>query len=145
MGGAIARRLESAGHELALWNRTRSRAEALGVGRVASTPAGTVDGAGVVISILTDANAVRAAYLGDDGAIKVAKSKVFVEMSTAGPDIAKELAPLIEKAGGQFVEAPVLGSVGAVEAGTLIIFVAVARAQSSAPVRCSRILAKSAL
>ncbi len=66
----------------------------------------------------------KAAYLGAEGAAKAAKRQVFVEMSTAGPDIAKELAPLIEKAGAQFVEAPVLGSIGAVEAGTLVIFVA---------------------
>jgi 3-hydroxyisobutyrate dehydrogenase len=124
MGGAIARRLESTGHELTLWNRTRSRAEALAVGRVATTPAEAASHADVAISILTDANAVRAAYLGDDGAAKVAQGKVFVEMSTAGPDIAKELAPLIAKAGAQFVEAPVLGSIGAVESGTLIIFAA---------------------
>jgi 3-hydroxyisobutyrate dehydrogenase-like beta-hydroxyacid dehydrogenase len=124
MGGAMARRLDSAGHELTLWNRTGSRAEAVGAGRVAATPAEAVAGAEVVISMLTDADAVRAAYLGNDGAAKVAHGKVFVEMSTAGPDIAKELAPLIEKAGAQFVEAPVLGSVGAVESGTLVIFVA---------------------
>jgi len=120
----MARRLDSAGHKLTLWNRTRARAEALGLGRVAATPAEAADAADVVISMLTDANAVRAAYLGDDGAAKVAKGRVFVEMSTAGPDIARELAPLIEKAGGSFVEAPVLGSIGAVEAGTLIIFAA---------------------
>jgi 3-hydroxyisobutyrate dehydrogenase-like beta-hydroxyacid dehydrogenase len=120
----MARRLDSAGHELTLWNRTRSRAEAVGVGRVAATPAEAVAGAEEVISILTDADAVRAAYLGAEGAAKVAQGKVFVEMSTAGPDIAKELAPLIEKAGAQFVEAPVLGSVGAVESGTLVIFAA---------------------
>ena len=120
----MARRLASVGHDLTLWNRTRGRAEALGVGRVAASPADAAQGADVVISILTDANAVRAAYLGAEGAAKAAKRQVFVEMSTAGPDIAKELAPLIEKAGAQFVEAPVLGSVGAVEAGTLVIFVA---------------------
>jgi len=124
MGGAMARRLASAGHDLTLWNRTRSRAEALGVGEVAATPTEAASHADVVISILTDANAVRAAYLGADGAAKVAKRQVFVEMSTAGPDIAKELAPLIEKAGAQFVEAPVLGSLGAVESGTLVIFAA---------------------
>jgi 3-hydroxyisobutyrate dehydrogenase-like beta-hydroxyacid dehydrogenase len=124
MGGAMARRLEAAGHELTLWNRTRSRAEALGVGRVAAAPAEAVSNADVVISILTDADAVRAAYLGADGAATVAQGKLFVEMSTAGPDIAKELAPLIGRAGGQFVEAPVLGSIGAVEAGTLVIFAA---------------------
>jgi 3-hydroxyisobutyrate dehydrogenase-like beta-hydroxyacid dehydrogenase len=144
MGGAMARRLESTGHELTLWNRTRSRAEALAVGRVATTPAEAASHADVAISILTDANAVRAAYLGDDGAAKVAQGKVFVEMSTAGPDIAKELAPLIAKAGAQFVEAPVLGSIGAVESGTLIIFAAGRRPRSSALVQCSKISARSA-
>jgi 3-hydroxyisobutyrate dehydrogenase-like beta-hydroxyacid dehydrogenase len=124
MGGAIARRLSSAGHELTLWNRTRERAEALGVGKVAATPAEAVLSAEIVISMLTDADAVRAAYLGEGGAISAARNQVFVEMSTAGPDIAKELAPLIERAGAQFVEAPVFGSTGAVEAGTLVVVAA---------------------
>ncbi len=124
MGGAMARRLKSVGHELTLWNRTRERAEALGVGRVAATPAEAVAGAEVVISMLTDADAVRAAYLGDNGAAKAAKDQVFVEMSTAGADVSKEVAPVIERAGAQYIEAPVLGSIGAVEAGTLVIFAA---------------------
>ena len=124
MGGAMARRLGSAGHELTLWNRTRERAEALGVGNVAATPAEAAQDAEVVISMLTDANAVRAAYLGDSGAAKAAQRQVFVEMSTAGPDLSKELAPVIEGTGAQFVEAPVLGSIAAVEAGTLTILAA---------------------
>src|SRR5438445_13418448 len=74
--------------------------------------------------MLTDANAVRAAYLGDSGAAKAAQRQAFVDMSTAGPDISKELAPLIERTGSQFVEAPVLGSIAAVESGNLIIFAA---------------------
>src|SRR5205807_9275060 len=93
-----------------LWNRTRQRAEAVGVGKVASTPAEAVADAEVVISMLTDADALRATYLGADGAVKAARRQVFVEMSTAGPDVAKELAPVIEATGAQFVEAPVLGS-----------------------------------
>ena len=52
MGGAMARRLKSQGHELTLWNGTRERAEALGVGRVAATPAEAVRDAEVVISML---------------------------------------------------------------------------------------------
>jgi 3-hydroxyisobutyrate dehydrogenase-like beta-hydroxyacid dehydrogenase len=124
MGGAMARRLESEGHELTLWNRTRERAEALGVGKVAATPAEAAASAEIVISMLTDADAVRAAYLGEKGVLKAARGQVFVEMSTAGPDVSKELAPLIERAGAQFVEAPVLGSVGAVESGNLIVLAA---------------------
>src|SRR5260370_7444237 len=106
MGGAMARRLASAGHDLTLWNRTRGRAEALGVGRVAASPADAAQGADVVISMLTDANAVRAAYLGAHGAAKAAKRQVFVEMSTAGPDIARELPPLIENPAPQSAHPP---------------------------------------
>jgi 3-hydroxyisobutyrate dehydrogenase-like beta-hydroxyacid dehydrogenase len=121
MGGAIARRLYAAGHELTLWNRTRERAEQLGVGNVAATPAEASRDAEVVISMLTDANAVHATYLGKDGAASVAQRQVFVDMSTAGPNVAKRIAPEIERAGAQFVEAPVMGSVPAVESGSVIV------------------------
>lgn len=124
MGGAMARRLASMGHQLTLWNRTRQRAEALGLGQVASTPAEAAGRAEVVLSMLTDASGVRSAYLGEGGAANPPHGQVFVEMSTAGPAIARELAPLVEGAGAEFVEAPVLGSIGAVESGTLIIFTA---------------------
>jgi len=124
MGGAMARRLKSQGHELTLWNRTRARAEALGVGSVAATPAEAARDADVVISMLTDADAVRTAYLGDAGAVKAAKDQVFIEMSTAGPDVSAEIAPRLEKAGAHYIEAPVIGSVPAVEAGSLIVLAA---------------------
>jgi 3-hydroxyisobutyrate dehydrogenase-like beta-hydroxyacid dehydrogenase len=124
MGGAIARRLKSEGHELTLWNRTRKRAEALGAGRVTATPAEAVEDAAVVISILTDADAIRAAYLGDGGAVTAARDQVFIEMSTAGPDVVKELLPLIERTGAKFVECPVLGSISAMETGKGLLFAA---------------------
>ncbi len=124
MGGAMARRLKSQGHELTLCNRTRERAEALGVGKVAATPAEAAKQAEIVISILTDPDAVRTTYLGEGGAAKAAQSQVFVEMSTAGPDVAKEIAAAIEGAGAQFVEAPVIGSIAAIEAGTLVVLAA---------------------
>ena len=124
MGGAIARRLSAEGHDLTLWNRTRKRAEALGVGSVAATPAEAVRNAEVVISILTDAEAIRAAYLGEAGAVSGARDQVFVEMSTAGPDVVSELQPAIERAGAKFVECPVLGSIAAMETGKGLLFAA---------------------
>jgi 3-hydroxyisobutyrate dehydrogenase-like beta-hydroxyacid dehydrogenase len=124
MGSAMARRLNSEGHELTLWNRTRDRAEALGIGKVAATPAEAAEGAEVVISILTDADAVRDAYLGEGGAAKAARGQVFVEMSTAGPDVSTEIAPQIQRAGAQYLEAPVLGTIPAVEAGSLVVLAA---------------------
>jgi 3-hydroxyisobutyrate dehydrogenase-like beta-hydroxyacid dehydrogenase len=50
MGLAIAGRLAGAGYDLTLWDRTRSRAEALGHGRVAASPAAASRDAAVVIS-----------------------------------------------------------------------------------------------
>lgn len=124
MGGAMARRLKSQGHELTLWNRTRERAEALHMGKVAATPADAVRDAEVVISMLTDADAVRTAYLGEKGAVTAAEGQVFVEMSTAGPDVSAEIVPRLDKAGAEYVEAPVIGSVPAVEAGSLVVLAA---------------------
>src|SRR2546428_461859 len=67
MGSAIAGRLSGAGFELTLWNRTRERADALGIGHVAETPIVAVRNADVIISSLTGPDAVRAAYLGPTG------------------------------------------------------------------------------
>lgn len=120
MGAAIARRLNSTGHQVTLWNRTRARAEAVGVGVVAATPAEAVKDVEVVISIMTDAKAVKKVYLGENGAASAARGKVFVEMSTAGPEINQEVARAVES----FVEAPVLGSVGAMESGQGVLLAA---------------------
>jgi len=124
MGAAMAKRLAEQGHDLTLWNRTRSRAEALGVGQVAGTPAEAAARADVVISMLTNADAVRSTYLGPDGAVKSAHGQVYVDMSTAGVDISREIAPAVERPGAAYVEAPVLGSVGAILAGTAVVLAA---------------------
>jgi 3-hydroxyisobutyrate dehydrogenase len=121
MGGAIARRLKSGGFDVSPWDRTRSKAEALDVGRVADSPADAVREAEVVISMVTGPQAVRDVYFGPDGVLQVAARKTIVEMSTAGPGVAQELAAGVAQNGGMLIEAPVMGSVPAVESGTLVI------------------------
>ncbi len=121
MGSAIAARLSEAGFEIVLWNRTRARAEALDLGPVADTPAGATRAADIVVSSLTGPAAVLTAYTGPGGALNAGKGKSFVEMSTAGPDLATSLAALVEKAGGTLVEAPVIGAPTAVRAGEAVI------------------------
>jgi len=123
MGSAVADRLAAAGFSLALWNRTRERAEALGIGTVADTPAAAVRDGDVVISSLTGPEAVRATYLGPDGAVSEGAGKLFIEMSTAGPDILPQLAADIGAAGGHLVDAPILGAPTAMRAGQAAILV----------------------
>jgi len=123
MGAAIAARIAGAGFEPMLWNRTRSRAEALEIGTVADSPAAAAGGADIVISSLTGPDAIRAAYLGPDGALAEAEGKLFVEMSTAGPDLVAELAVAVEAAGARLVDAPILGAPPVVGKGGAAILV----------------------
>jgi hypothetical protein len=123
MGSAIADRLAAGGFELTLWDRTRTRAEALGIGSVADTPAAAVRGVDVVISSLTGPEAVRATYLGPDGALREGTAKLFIEMSTAGPDLLPSLAIEVATAGGRLVDAPIVGTPPAMRAGQTAILV----------------------
>lgn len=117
MGAAMARRLHQQGFELRLWNRTRRRAEQLGFGEVLNTPAEAAAGADFVISMLTDSPAVRHAYLGPNGALDAKGSRVYIDSSTVDPTTHDQLAQAAAQRGSIFVEAPVLGSTPAVEAG----------------------------
>jgi 3-hydroxyisobutyrate dehydrogenase len=128
MGGAMARRLAASGFELTLWNRTPDKAEQLHLGRVAATPADAARDADVVISSLTNDAAVRAVYLSEGGVLSSANGKLLIDTSTAGPEIADELARQAQARGARLVEAPVVGSVPAVESGQLLILAGGSRA-----------------
>lgn len=123
MGSAIADRLADGGFELTLWNRTRERAAALGVGSVADTPAAAVRGVDMVISNLTGPEAVLSTYLGPNGAVSEGAGRLFIEMSTAGPDILPSLAAAVASARGRLVDAPIVGAPPAMRAGQATILV----------------------
>ena len=109
MGAGMARNLLAAGHELRLWNRTRSRAEGLGA-EVLDTPAAACEGADVVITMLANGAAVAAAMEGVD-----LGDAVWAQMSTIAVEETERLAR------GTFVDAPVLGSKPQAEAGQLTV------------------------
>jgi 3-hydroxyisobutyrate dehydrogenase-like beta-hydroxyacid dehydrogenase len=121
MGGAMARRLASCGFDLTLWNRTAAKAAELHVGSVAATPAEAVRNVDMVISSLTNDAAVRDVYLGENGALGAAGNKLFIDTSTAGPQIIEELGREADARTARLLSAPVLGSVPAIEAGKLLI------------------------
>ena len=123
MGTAVARRLDEMGHELSLWNRTRGRAEAVGVGIVGKSPAQAVAGAEVVLSSLTGPDAVEEVYLGRDGALDAADGQVFADLSTIGPQASLALAKAARDRGASFLDAPVLGNLDAARSGRLVVLV----------------------
>jgi 3-hydroxyisobutyrate dehydrogenase len=121
MGGAMARRLASCGFDITVWNRTAARAAALHVGSVAATPVEAARDVDIVISSLTNDAAVRDVYLGENGALGAAENTLFIDTSTAGPEIIDELGREADARKARLLSAPVVGSVPAVEAGKLLI------------------------
>jgi 3-hydroxyisobutyrate dehydrogenase-like beta-hydroxyacid dehydrogenase len=125
MGSRIARRLLDAGHELVVWNRSAGRTDELikaGAAR-ADTPAEAARRGEVVLTMLADPNALCAVSEGPDGIAEGAdQSTTVIEMSTVGPPaVARLREALADEVG--LLDAPVLGSLSEVEAGTLRIFV----------------------
>lgn len=125
MGSRIAGRLLAAGHELTVWNRTAGKADDLvtrGAAR-AETPAEAATAPAFVLTMVSNPDALRAVTEGDAGvAAGVSATTTVLEMSTVGPDAVSRLrAALPEDV--ELLDAPVLGSTGEAESGTLRIFV----------------------
>jgi 3-hydroxyisobutyrate dehydrogenase-like beta-hydroxyacid dehydrogenase len=121
MGVPLAMHLTRAGHELTVWNRTPGRAQPvveLGA-REARSVADAVDGAEVVVLVLFGPDAVRAVL---PEVVKHASGALVLDVSTIGPDAAREFARMCSEAGLRYVDAPVAGSVGPATAGTLGVF-----------------------
>lgn len=123
MGEGMARSLLRAGHEVTVWNRTRSRAEPLAAdgATVADTPAGAVAGAEMVLTILFDTDAVLT-VLGE-AAGSVAPQAIWVQSSTIGLDGTARAARLAAERGIGYLDAPVVGTKGPAAQGKLVVLV----------------------
>ncbi|KAF0136139.1 MAG: 3-hydroxyisobutyrate dehydrogenase, partial [Xanthobacteraceae bacterium] len=125
MGAAIAQRLIETGAGVVVWNRSAEKCEALRArgAAVAPSPAALAAQCDVIITILTDADAIAAVYRGQDGLLSAqVPDKLFIEMSTVRPQTEQALARDVAAAGAGFVECPVGGTVGPALKGQLLGF-----------------------
>jgi 3-hydroxyisobutyrate dehydrogenase len=126
MGAAMAGRLLKHGHEVMVWNRTVSKTRPLAEAgaTVAATPAELASKSELIMTILTDAEAIQATYRGNNGLLEGAViGKLFVEMSTVRPDVERNLAQAINAKGAFLIDCPVGGTVGPARDGKLLGFV----------------------
>jgi 3-hydroxyisobutyrate dehydrogenase len=112
MGAPMARNLASAGHDVRVWNRTASKAAETGL-PVLDAP--TAEGADVLITMLSDGDAVDAVM---DG-VTLSGDQIWWQSSTVGVAATERLAPLAGDAA--FVDGPVLGTREPAEAGALTV------------------------
>jgi 3-hydroxyisobutyrate dehydrogenase-like beta-hydroxyacid dehydrogenase len=127
MGSAMAGRVVDAGHDVVVFNRTRSRAEeaARRTGaRVADSARVAAESAEVCLVSLADDAAVMATYLDDSGLIAgLQPGAVVCDASTVAPSTVRSLTPLVAQKDATLLDTPVSGSVSVVESGSLTVMV----------------------
>ena len=129
MGSAMARALTRSGWAIVLFNRTRSRADALaaelgGSVRVVDSPAAVAAACEVVLTMLADDEAVAETFRGPDGLIDgTGPERVLVDLSTVTPARLRSLEADVRATGAGLLDSPVSGSVGLAEAGKLTLMV----------------------
>lgn len=121
MGAAMARSLAREGHEVAVWNRTRARADETAGDSITAhgTVREAVSGADVVITALFDANNVLA--VADDVVPALGPEAVWLQVSTVGPDGMARVAAAASAIKDRLLDAPVLGTRKPAEDGTLAV------------------------
>ncbi|MEO3828358.1 NAD(P)-dependent oxidoreductase [Actinomadura sp. B10D3] len=124
MGAPMARNLLRNGHQVAAWNRTRDRAEPLAAdgAAIADSPAVAVRDAGVVITMLNDAETALSVMR--DAVPALRGGQVWAQMGTVGVADVAPLAGFAAEHGLTFVDAPVQGTKQPAEQGKLVILAA---------------------
>ncbi len=120
MGKPMAERLAEHGHTLSVYNRTKSKAEGLSGNNVtiADSVKQAADQSEVIILMLSDFYAVSNSLFSE----KIDYSgKTVINMSTIAPGENLIIKERIEKVNGEFIEAPVLGSIPQVKEGKLFV------------------------
>ncbi len=120
----MARNLLAAGMEVRAWNRTRENAEPLveDGAKVADSPAEAAKGAGFVLTMLSDVDAVAEAVGAEEGALTtLIDDGAWLQMSTVGIEGHERLAGIADEHGVVYVDAPVLGTKQPAEQGQLIV------------------------
>lgn len=113
MGAGIVERLLAAGHRVTGWNRTKAKAAGLLEAGMAwaDSPAAVASASEVVLSIVTDAAAVREVALGAGGVVEgLGGEGVYLDMSTIDPDDSRAVAAAFGRAGRTMLDAPLSGS-----------------------------------
>ena len=126
MGLPIARNLLKVGHELTVYNRTRSKAEALAsAGAKLANSLAEACAAEVVMTMLADDPAVEQTTLGDGGILNtLASGGVHLSLSTISTALSRRLTLAHTARGQSFIASPVFGRPDAAEAARLVVVAA---------------------
>ncbi len=123
MGSRMARNLMSKGFPLTVWSRTASKCAPLAEGgaTTAASPRALAESSDVVVACVSDPAAVERLLFAEDGIVAAARPGFrYVEASTISPPLARRTAEALRAKGADALEAPMTGSKGGAENGTLL-------------------------
>ncbi len=125
MGYPMAGHLQAAGHQVTVYNRTASKAEAWVAehgGAMATTPKEAAEGAEFVMSCVGNDDDLRMVCTGADGAFAgMSDGAIFVDHTTVSAKVTRELYEAAKRQGISFVDAPISGGQAGAENGVLSI------------------------
>lgn len=124
MGLPMAQKLLDTNIELVVYNRTKVKSEPLRVAgaAIAEHPHEVIHACECVILMLTDALAIRSLLL-SEGSRQQISGRTIIQMGTITPTESRAIRDEVISAGGNYLEAPVLGSIPEAKAGKLIVMV----------------------
>ena len=127
MGYPMAGYISKGGHNVTVFNRTKSKAEKWikeYKGKMANTPAEAADGADFIFTCVGNDNDLREVSLGENGLFKTAKSgSIFIDNSTVSAEISREIYKAAKEKGFSFLDAPISGGQSGAEGGILTVMV----------------------
>ena len=127
MGYPMAGYISKGGHNVTVFNRTKSKAEKWVneyKGKMAETPAEAAKDAEYIFTCVGNDNDLREVTFGDNGAFKtIKKGAVYIDNTTASATIAREIYEYAKKNGFGALDAPVSGGQAGAENGALTVMV----------------------
>ena len=127
MGYPMAGFISKAGHNVTVFNRTKSKAEKwIGEykGKMAETPAEAAKDAEYIFTCVGNDNDLREVTFGNDGIFKtIKKGSVYIDNTTASATIAREIHEYAKKNGFGSLDAPVSGGQAGAENGALTVMI----------------------
>ena len=127
MGYPMAGYISKAGHNVTVFNRTKSKAEKWikeYKGKMAETPAEAAKDAEYIFTCVGNDNDLREVTFGDQGAFKtIKKGSIYIDNTTASATIAREIYDFAKKNGFGSLDAPVSGGQAGAENGALTVMI----------------------
>ena len=127
MGYPMAGYISKAGHNVTVFNRTKSKAEkwiSEYKGKMAETPAEAAKDAEYIFTCVGNDNDLREVSMGENGLYNTAKKgSVYIDNSTVSAEICRELYKAAKDKGFDFLDAPISGGQPGAESGKLTVMV----------------------